>query len=108
MTKGRARKQEISVQIRYSEEEDDIIEDVPQEAGLTQPFLVPTNYTKVETTKVNRTYYLFLSTSTLSLGAVIISPHPAVQAIAGAVLAGSAGLVQYMLRSAYRGGSKDP
>lgn len=105
MTDDRARKQEISVQIKYSE---DIIEYVQQKAGLTPPIEMPTNCSKVEKWKVNRAYYLFFGTASASLGAVIISPQPAVQAIAAAVFTGTAGLVQYLLRSAYRGGSKDP
>lgn len=94
MTSHSRRVQRAEVTVKYSRE---LTEDLVPPPGKTGPALAPYEYVRVRKWHITRVLCFFTGIAALCLGAVILSPRPAVEATAAAVLAASAGLCNVLL-----------
>lgn len=90
------RKQHVNFKIEY------LSEDIIPESRELQPILADEGFAKVKRWHVDRVFYFLAGISVICLSVVAVVPNPVVQASAGAIWAGSAGLARYLLKGAYR------
>lgn len=99
MVGDRRHSEEISVQIKYSEE---ITENFEPARDITRTVEGP-NIVWAEKWRIKRVFNFMSVTTVICLGAVILSPIPVVQIAAGTIWASAAALSRYLLSSAYNG-----
>jgi hypothetical protein len=83
-----------------------VSEDVIPEPGKSEPVLIDKTSIDESMRYVDRALYMVSGSSAVCLGVVAAVPHPAVQAMACTVWAGSFGLAKVMLAKANRKAAK--
>lgn len=99
MAGDRRHSEEISIQIKYSEE---VAENFEPASGIIRIVEGPA-IVWAEKWRINRVFNFMSGTTVLCLGGVIISPTPVVQIASSAIWLSAAALSRHLLSSAYNG-----